>query len=81
MPSLKLKQSAVQPLIDAGICDKWLANLKAQWNSRRDASGSDRTIKYLEGVVNASDLIMGSFRWDSSKEGREFWRELYYKME
>lgn len=81
MPNIKFKKEALLPIINEGIYDLWLANLKNQWNSRRETSGNDRTIEYLEGVVNASDLIMGSFRWDSSKEGSEFWKELYYKME
>lgn len=72
MPSLKLKQSAVQPLIDAGIYDKWLANLKAQWNHKLSVNGNLKN--ELEQITNAGVLINRSMVWDQTPEGHFFWQ-------
>jgi hypothetical protein len=78
MPSLKLKRSAVQPLIDAGIYDKWLSNLKVQWNHKALLNTNLKI--HLEEITNAGDLLNRSMIWDITPEGYSFWQEWKNKL-
>lgn len=57
MVTIKIKKEAIQPLIDAGLFDQWLANFKEQWKTDKNLSGNGRTIDFLELCTTPYELI------------------------
>ena len=78
MPKIVISSEVVKFLKEKNIYDKWLDNLKAQWNVVNNTSGLiNQSIDSIVNTGEMSDVILKAFRWDDSNEGQEFWREIY----
>lgn len=66
---LTIKAEYLEKLKALGVYDKWLSNVKAQYDGkyRRKTSTADSFYDLLE---------MCSFRWDKTPEGHNFWEAL-----
>jgi hypothetical protein len=65
MPTLKIKTEYIRRLKEMGVYDKWLYNVKDQWNDSRQ--------QQIDLALTPADLINRSFTWGNSNEGHSFW--------
>ena len=64
------KANNIARLKELGIYYKWKLNVLKQ-------RGKGNSSRSLESHSKTSDLIMNSFNWANSKEGMNFWDEIY----
>lgn len=68
MPKLKVKTEYIEKLKALGVYEKWLSNVKIQWDTE-DCWLRERKTK----IDFFSDLINYSFRYQDTPEGQTFW--------
>jgi hypothetical protein len=75
MPSLTVPIESIQELKSLDVYDKWLSNMKSQWDTydrRHELSGTNgKTTK---------NLILYCFCWKNTPEGEPYWVDIYHKI-
>lgn len=79
MPNISVKRVYIEKLIELGLYDKWLNNIKQQWDDTDNCYLNPKSYKYNSYVkvcvVNISfkAFINYSFAWYKTPEGHHFW--------
>lgn len=67
MSEIKVKTAHIEKLKSLGVYDKWLANVKAQWEGDGDS---------IDGDGDWEALLNSSFSYVDTFEGWQFWCDI-----
>lgn len=76
MPEIKVKTEYIEKLKALGVYDKWLSNLKAQWNVKDNCSGNSDIKPESFYAYNWGNLVSWAFTWDLTPEKFDFWSNI-----
>jgi hypothetical protein len=80
MPQFTIRKCDVDTLNRYGVYDEWVANVKKLWDDELEHRLKVLAGYPLDGEHYPARIIIGTFKWEDSNEGSDFWVRLYDRV-